>query len=683
MTFRRLLPLPCLLALACDAGWHTVDAVIAPARPGQGSRCELRYVDEQQQTLLGPGDRSHWLQPWRAYQDTFPARRMREALGMIDAPNERFTRLLAVAASRIPRLRTTLTWADADFDTPDRLAPAARAAAREWFTALRTRGLRPHVVLQAPHGRPAPTRTFAIRLVEPAPPGARQIKIDPAALPQIVPGYTGLTVADRTPGLFFTQAAADGTVTLSRALPAARPAGTQDAHTLRFRPFAHPVRPDGTPSPAFEETMRGWEQFLAAVTTEVKAALGSDAFDVEIWDDVSTASGFLGVNNYYDTPVDQGSGPPYEEVSRAILARSVAFFRAPANGLAGVRVVSGFSTTRYTDAGSTLVSGAAMGRRVAVGGGAFPGQPPDPARSLRADGKPNGSAGPDGRWQEEFTPRYVAGFPELALVPLFPPRVIFPDLSPLQSFDPAGNAHGRDTRAPGGAAVPVVVSSFQFAPRSEFFALTEGRVRREVLWRFKQKVALRAAAAYVGKGAETLFLEPSFDTHGDFYEDDQPATGGLVYLALERFLAAFTGPATIGQPRALRLETVAACDQGRQFEGNGTAAYPPLFDGEVVAFFPFQADDNRFVVPVYVMTRDMGRLYRPQAADNDVTRHDMPPQTFTLTIGGVRSAAARVQIMDPLTGATTALMPTEIAGGKMVIDVPLTDWPRLLLVTDS
>src|SRR4051812_13391806 len=40
------------------------------------------YTDPSQLTDLSFADRSHWLQPWRAYLDTWPAARMLDSIGM-------------------------------------------------------------------------------------------------------------------------------------------------------------------------------------------------------------------------------------------------------------------------------------------------------------------------------------------------------------------------------------------------------------------------------------------------------------------------------------------------------------------------------------------------------------------------------------------------------------------------
>jgi hypothetical protein len=152
--------------------------------------------------------------------------------------------------------------------------------------------------------------------------------------------------------------------------------------------------------------------------------------------------------------------------------------------------------------------------------------------------------------------------------------------------------------------------------------------------------------------------------------------------AVKSFMEAFAGPSTISTPRSLSLQQIA--DQGNwtQFAGDGTAAHPPLYNRQVVAFFPFQVDSNKFVVPAYVMTRNLATLYNPTAPSTDPTRYDLPPETYRLTVGGLNTANLSVTAMDPLTGSSVPVQVTPTSSSTAVIQVPLTDYPRLLVIQD-
>jgi hypothetical protein len=188
---------------------------------------------------------------------------------------------------------------------------------------------------------------------------------------------------------------------------------------------------------------------------------------------------------------------------------------------------------------------------------------------------------------------------------------------------------------------------------------------------FQAKAVLRAAAAYVAKGVQVVhFYAPPGDLM--IYDGADP-TGGEVFRALKRFTGAFAGPATFGSPRPLTLVSVANCAAGVQFQGDGTAAHPPLSNREVVAFFPFQIDDKHFVAPVYVMTRNLATAYQP--AKTDVTRYDIPSEPYEVSIEGVAGATAVVTATDPLTASVVDVQIVRRSARGLVVSVPLTRLP--------
>jgi hypothetical protein len=154
-------------------------------------------------------------------------------------------------------------------------------------------------------------------------------------------------------------------------------------------------------------------------------------------------------------------------------------------------------------------------------------------------------------------------------------------------------------------------------------------------------------------------------------------------VAIKRFMRAFRGGPTIRVRRRLALQAIASRGDWMQFPGDGTAAHPPLYDRDVVAFFPFQTDSNRFVIPMYVMTRDMAKLYAPAAPVGDVRRYDLPPESYRLTIGGLRAQRLSVHALDPMTGTTVPVRVVSATSRAVVVQVALTDYPRLLVVSDG
>ena len=112
----------------------------------------------------------------------------------------------------------------------------------------------------------------------------------------------------------------------------------------------------------------------------------------------------------------------------------------------------------------------------------------------------------------------------------------------------------------------------------------------------------------------------------------------------------------------------------RQFEGDPATAgqqpdpHPPLYNREVLGFFPYQATDSRFVVALYVMTRNLARLYRPDAPASQ---------------SGVRGTHAKLALSDPLTGQPVPLKTLAAEAERVAVEVPLTDSPRLLVIDET
>jgi hypothetical protein len=140
---------------------------------------------------------------------------------------------------------------------------------------------------------------------------------------------------------------------------------------------------------------------------------------------------------------------------------------------------------------------------------------------------------------------------------------------------------------------------------------------------------------------------------------------------------------TLATTRPLTVTGVSDTHNHYQFAGDGTAAHPPLYDRDVLGFFPFQVTDSRFAIPVYVMTRNVAKLYRPDAPASDTTRYDMPPERFRLTIRGASGLARRISLRDPLTRHDGGVRIVGQHAGKLILDVALTDSPRLLVLSSS
>jgi hypothetical protein len=645
-----------------DAGWQVLSTPIDP----------------RQQTALAFGERSYWLQPWRAYLDTQPAAMLRGALGInFNVPPSVANPVAKLlAASGFKRARIEIGWDSVSYANPGQLADPASFDAL--LTALKNNGIRPLILLNANDKDPGPSLRFQARVTAPAPAGATSIQVDPSTARQLVPGLSGLDVPGGPAAIFLvTSVSPTGTATLSQPLPVAIPAGTYAARTLRYAPFAPPLTASGTPNPAFEQTLAGWLAYVGAVTSEARRVLNGDDFDVEVWNELTFGSSFLDVANYYQ-PVPaalRGTG----SVTGALLARTVQWLRDPAHGVSGIGIGDGFANQTPFVSGSTVPVGVtAIDKHPYHGVTQFPqdaGLPVYTQNGMQAVNALGQVDGTSANGSPGFTPTFRAFFPEYYLSGL-QTEFMERDLSPITTTIGAV-PHGRDTK-PAGAGTPpeVWITETNIDPTGAG-PLTAADKRH-----LQAKAALRILSSFVNKGVSALYFYAV--TNGDFAMLDPTAPGGGETLtAIKRFMSAFAGPDTIAVRRALTLQAIA--DQGgwTQFAGDGTAAHPPLYNRDVVGFFPFQTDSNRFVVPVYVMTRDMATLYDPNAPDTDVTRYDLPPETYRLTIGGLHTASLSVSAIDPLTGQAVPATVVSTTTSTAVVQIALTDYPRLLVISDG
>ena len=166
--------------------------------------------------------------------------------------------------------------------------------------------------------------------------------------------------------------------------------------------------------------MQGWLQYVALATSYVKETLGSDDFDVEVWNELAFGSDFLDAGTYYD-PEPVPADPDATE--RALLERTLAYIRDPGHGLPDVDVGDGFSNQRPWESGSNVPAGLTAidkhpypPHRVFPRGGLQPDRAPRRARARRRDARAGG------RWHDTFVPSYTSFFPEYFLAASRPRR---------------------------------------------------------------------------------------------------------------------------------------------------------------------------------------------------------------------------------------------------------------------
>ncbi len=644
-------------------------AVIAAATSVSSARAASWYtlddpIDPGQLTALPSGAGSQLLQPWRSSLVTRSAVDLQDAIGInfnvTPAQADDTARLLADSGVR--RVRLEIGWSQMSYADPGELSdPAAYAA---YMQAFRQYGLRPLILLNANSGMPGPGVGFDLTLTAPAGAGATSVDLDAGSAAAVVPGLTGIDSVDSSgypmaAGVLITSVDGNGVATLSRPLPSALAAGPVAATTLRYEPFAPPFEADGvTPNPRFQATMAGWLQYVQGVTDFVKQAYGSDDFDVEVWNELSLGSAFLDEGDYYSPVPDPGATG---DVDQAILAGTVDFLADPANGLTDVKVGDGFSNqTPYVSGADVPLDTAAIDKHLYQGPVGFPG------------------------YGRIFMPEYF-----LTGVPSDP---VIRDLSPIET-DIDGVAHGAATHPQGGVPPALWITEANLDAGS---AQDDGMPASDIP-EFQAKAALRYYTAFASAGAQAidLFAATWPDSSGwamipqSFYSavDASPSTypgdsaGGPVMAAISRMVSTLVGAQPISSPHQLSLRAVSSAGDATQF-GDGAPGVPTLYNRDVLAFFPFEVDPDRFVSAVYVMTRDLTHDYGPDPAPGQ-TPYDLPPEEFRLTIGGVDAADASVSLMDPLTGSAQPASIVARDGTQIVVQLAATDSPRMLTIDEG
>ena len=398
------------------------------------------------------------------------------------------------------------------------------------------------------------------------------------------------------------------------------------------------------------------------MTRAVRRGVGSDAFDVEIWNEGSFGSEFLDAGRSW-SPLPARLGGT-GDVADALLRRTIAYLRDPANHVTGIGIGNGFANESPFPAGSTSPVGL-----TALDKHAYPGQKPFPGTPAAPGAVPVDALGlPD---RPPFTPSYTSFFPEYPLTAIQTEHVVR-DLSPyVTHIGPV--AHGRTTHPPGGEPPRLWVTETNLAPTSRVAPGAEPRFRAVVL--------LRTLAAYAGLGARAVYLYAAATQRwglirpagfADAARGRTPSRddGGLALDALRRFTTAFRGGPDEPSPRRrLRLLRVAIAPRHVQFAGDGTPNHPPLRDADVLAFFPFQVGARSFAAPVYVMTRDLARPLAPEHAE--------------LELGGLDAARLRASLLDPLTGERPPVTVRREGPGRVRLNLPVTDSPRVLVLRDG
>ncbi len=693
------------------------------------------YVDYVYQNIPF-GRISFYLLPWRSYLDTWPGRRHREVGGfnwylLPEAESAATLKVLAEAGFRNGRIE--IGWGSYRFDDDSLIDPGLRERLAMTLRQFRENGIRPLILLNANAGAPCPMRGRTAELLEPAPAGARQLKLRSSEPLRI--GYTGLRgqfYATACPLITRLTPQPDGSqlAELSRPLAKALPTGKLELTELKYQPFAGNRFQNGDPNPAADETVAGWcnyvRQTLKLIRELVKSDDPADAgFDVEVWNEYTFGSEFLNERNYYEPERAFSSFPSYrvgakEQCDAEIFLPLTVELAAE---YPGVRVISGFANQRPWDNGTDMWPGqGGFSRHYYTGvnprdnfsdNGLVTRKTMPPhylqhapvnalGRPLDADGNRN--------WQEQlFVPEHRISLPEYPALGIKTENVIR-DLRPFPSAEEEKTYfHGHFRYAHPGTGVParMVESEFNLyrAGFGEFLTEHTGLSRNDprlapALHALGAKAMLRSLVFYGHKGFETLYFYAPKQNDFEFgmlpeaFFRALARTGGRltpeVRAAIGPQLAAagrtdrlLGSGRELAATRALTVEKLVEFKPRLVFRGNGTPEAPDRYHRDDFVVLPYQLDQDRYAIGCYVMTRDLLHSWKPELDILDPERYAMPEQEFELTLGNLRGTGAKVSLFDPLTGRT---LPVRVTGGDrrtLSVRFPAVDYPRFLLIQEQ
>jgi hypothetical protein len=661
----------CRLRLLAIALMATVALASVP-RMSSGAEDEvnppgLTILDGEIWDKLPFGTRSHWLQPWQAYAETRPTSVFLDGLGLVLNITDENPDLVFDMAARIGfrHARIEIGWGD--FRADDETRPKEVERLTRLLRSTKRWGLRPLLLLNAHHAGPVPLVRRSVVVTAPAPAGARSVHLDDTT--GLIIGRSGLSdLTEPWAAEALVTGMRGDRIELSRPLPRAISAGARVAlATLSYPPFDAPY------TPGYRVTLDGWLHYVDNVARFAMRAMGTKqdrdlGFDLEIWNELAFGSNFLSVANYRS---GKASPEDYDRLGKALVHDTAEHVVSHPDRFRGVQLTDGFaSTTPWPASSDEPARVAAISKH------------PYPPHQEFGPGLHAHQAALDASGRSaDFEPSYRVTFPEYAATALQTESVIR-DLGPITN-DIYGAKHGRFARSVDGRVSPVAVwiTETGIAPEEEGF--TEARSADTV----KRKAILRQAVFFLNKGADRVY----------FYAVRGPATGfglfsqdflkrtrtsttypedGSPYLtpalrALQELVRHFAIGAERGfrATRPIQATEVTSERQQLVFHGNGTAGEPDQRFADVFTFLPFQSNAHRFVIPFYVMTRQLSAT-----ADCGF---------YHLRVLGIQPRNAQFAIYDPVDDRESETVAEDDGSGSAKLRLEACDYPRLLLVEES
>lgn len=632
------------------------------------------YTNPEHFTSVPFGAHSHWLQPWRAYSETVPATTFLQGIGiqwnLSNSVNDELVAQM-VARKGIARARVEMTWNHIDFNDETKIIPNSAGHFRSELLALKKHGIRPLILVNAHHGQPCPT-TFVERLIAAdARSGDTTVQLNDVSELKI--GYSGLSYVedDKAAGFLITKINGN-TLTLSKPLPKDIKAGTKLViATLKYRPFSPPDTED------YKNTIAGWQRYVGTVAKFVADVLGTTqspdkGFDLEIWNELSFGSYFLYINSYYaQKPYNYNEDSIWDN----LVKETVAYVEAHPADFQGVLITNGLANTIPWPASSKNPARVtAISKHPYAGRKNYPDDEPDNTRAINALFQED---------QSKFIPKYSAYFPEY-FATVLQTETMVRDMGPITS-EIGGTKHGRYAREVNGVVIPnpVWMTEINISPVEDNSDVTAERAMQ-----LKAKTTARYLCFFLNKGVTQVhlfaaeggdkalgivnenFLKYAEQPNAVYPNNDTSYTSpSLAVIARMVDNMKQEVDPNLKNPRELQVVSISDTHDHYQFAGDGTAAHPNLYDRDVFAFLPYQVNARRFIVPYYVMTRDITK--------------DLVPEKFTIQIKGIKGEGASLTAYDPIKNKDVPVVVNSKGVDTLSVTLTATDYPYLLTIEET
>jgi hypothetical protein len=659
-----------LLALFLSIWMNQPDAPIQASSPVPNAYTDPAYLKQ-----LPFGNRSHWLQPWRSYLETIPAQTFIKGTGvnlfLEDGENPDLV-LQMLAKYGIHNIRLEINWGELSFENesqlknPDRFQKILKAC-QKWQ-------VRPLILLNAHQGTPHPVQKFDRIITTNAQAGDRTLQLNDTS--GLVIGKSGLSnLTDYWAAEALITAIDGNKVTLSKPLPKAIVANTKvPMATLKYLPFSPPA------TASYNATVDAWKQYVGTIAQFAANTLGTTqasdrGFDLEIWNELTFGSQFLSINNYYEPDFAK-----YEQDSiwENLVKATADYANTHPQEFQGVRLGNGFSNTiPWTSAATQPDRIHAIGKHPYAGRKFYNlnGRNDEAANNIAVN-----ALGEIDR--SSFTPTYTALFPEYYGTAL-QTETLIRDLAPITTDIYGKKKHGRNARSSNGKInpVPVWITEVNIPPDED------GITDRTQALMLKAKAAARYFTFYLNKGAERVDLfagdrgDLKYGTVQDNFlkysrknqtypQDDRDYVSPALTVTrrmVDRMQDQLDP--TLTQTRSIKVDSISDRHNHYQFSGDGTPAHPNLFNRDVLTILPFQVNANKFVIPYYVMTRDI--------------KQSLPPESYQVQISGIKGETAKVSAYDAMNDRTVPVKVDRQTANSLTLTLSATDYPYLLIIQEQ